>query len=97
MTIPKELRDRLVLKLYQEGKAVKEIMEITAIQCPNTLYKVLKANDVPLRRSRTSTPMDDLVAPLSHLLFEEGKEPAAAARELNQPLSLIMKVIEKRM
>lgn len=97
MTIPKKVRDRLVIKLYQEGKAVKEIMVITSIRCPNTLYKVLRANDIPLRRSVGGTPMDKLVGPLSYLLFEEGKEPEQAAQELELPLSLIMRVIEERM
>lgn len=91
------MRDRLVLKLYQEGSAISEIMETTAIRCPNTLYKILKANNVTLRRSREGTPMDELVGPLSYLLFTEGKEPEQAALELEMPLSTIMQVIEERM
>lgn len=72
-------------------------MEASSIKCPNTLYKILKANGIPLRRSREATAIDDLVGPLSHLLFEEGKEPEQAAIELNQPLALIMQVIDERM
>lgn len=97
MVIPRKVRDRIVARLYQEGRAVKEIMEATAIRCPNTLYKILKANGIPLRRSRTTTPIDELVGPLSYLLFEEGKEPEQAAIELKQPLALIMQVIDERM
>ena len=95
--IPKPIRDRIAVTKYQAGASIADIMSAASIKCPNTLYKILNAHDVQMRRPRGTTTMDDLVGPISHLLFEEGMEPDEVAVELKQSLPFIMKVIEERL
>lgn len=95
--IPKAVRDRIAVTRYQAGASIADIMAAASIKCPNTLYKILKAHDVQMRRPRGVTTIDDLVGPVSHLLFEEGMEPDEVAIELKQSPAFIMKVIEERL
>jgi len=95
--IPKAIRDRIAITKYQAGASIADVMAAANIKCPNTLYKILNANDVRMRRPRGTTPIDDLVGPISHLLFEEGLEPDEVAVELLQPLPFIMQIIEERL
>jgi len=95
--IPKPVRDRIVLRKYQEGATVEQVMNAAGIKCPNTIYKVLRANAIPLRRPRGGDTLDSLVGLVSYLLFDEGLTPAAVAEELSKPLELIQRVIEERM
>ena len=97
MLIPKELRDQIIISKYQAGVAIAEIMSAASLGCPNTLYKVLRAYDIPMRRPRDTNPLDALVGPLTYLLFDKGMEPAEAAQELQQPLDLILQVIDERL
>jgi len=95
--IPKEVRDRIVVTKYRQGASIAEIMAAASVRCPNTLYTVLRAHSIPLRRPRDADSLDALVGPLTHLLFEEGLEPEEAAKQLGQPLPRIMQVIEERL
>ena len=95
--IPKEVRDRIVVTRYQAGAPIADVMAAASIKCPNTLYKILGAHEVPLRRPRGTDSLDNMVGPISHLLFEEGMDPNEVAIELKQPLAFIMKVIEERL
>lgn len=95
--IPKEVRNRIIIKKYQQGASIAEIMAAASVRCPNTLYKVLRAHQVSLRRPRGRDDLDGLVGPLTHLLFEEGLEPVEAALQLEQPLERILQVIEERL
>ena len=97
MAIPKDVRDRIVISKYMNGDSVKDIMLTASIRCPNTLYKVLKAHSIPLRRPRDGATMDEMVGPVSYLLFEEGKEPAEVALALGRTVEFIERVIEERL
>lgn len=87
----------MIITLYARGDSIKSIMATAAIRCPNTLYKVLKAHSTPLRRRHGAQSMDDLVGPVSYLLFEEGKEPAEVATALKLSVEYIEKLIEERL
>lgn len=53
MKLSTEVRDRIVIDLYQRGRVMEEIVEIALLKSPKDVEAILKTHQIPDRTNRS--------------------------------------------
>ncbi len=93
----REKLEELVLKMYREGRTIKEIREATGLSC-SQIYSILKRHNTILRRGSYNSKgrvTEEEVAEICRL-YAMGWSIYAIAKKLGRPPSTIHYVLKRQ-